>query len=232
MATGRKLSGKRLAIIAAFGVLLVAAFGAGCNGFFKTPTVASFVISPTTPTVAYPGGTQQMSAYGTDTDGNPTGSITNQITWSSSDPGAISIGDSSIKGTTPGLLTAVSQSSTPVTITANYQALAPQTTTATVCVVGGSNLTIAPENYVDSTGAAEQDYTASVTVAGTPVDVTASVSWTSTNSAVSIADGTTPAIATITVPTSGSPVTGAITASYSCGGNTLTATTKVTVDAH
>ena len=232
MAKGRKLSGKRLAIISAFGVLLVAAFGAGCKGFFTSPTIASFVISPTTPTVAYPNGTQQMSAYGTDTVGNPTGNITNQISWSVSPEGVISIGDSSIKGTTPGLLTALTQSTSPITITANYQALATQTTTATVCVLGGSDLTISPENYVDSNGNTSENYTASVTINQTATDVTASVSWTTTNAAVSIADGSSPAIATISPPTSGSAATGTITATYTCGGNTLTATTNVTVDVH
>jgi hypothetical protein len=223
------LTGRKLALTLAFTVLVALAFGVSCRGFFTKPTVASFVISPTNPTVPFPNGTQQMAAFGTDTDGNPTGNITNKVSWSSSDPGIITIGDASISGTTPGLMTAVAQSTSPVTITANYQALAAQTTTAAVCVVGASSLVIAPLDYVDNNKATSQEYTASVTVNGVGgTDVTASVQWTTTNTAVTIADGTTPAIATITLPTA--QTTGTVTATYTCGGNTLTATTNITVD--
>jgi hypothetical protein len=222
-------TGRKLALTIAFTVLVALAFGVGCRDFFQNPTIASFVISPQNSTVPFPNGTQQMAAFGTDTDGNPTGNITDKISWSSSDDGVISIGTAGVTGTTPGLMTAVAQGTAPVTITANYEALAAQTATAAVCVVGASALTIAPLNYVDNTGATSQDYTASVTVNGQGgIDVTASAVWTSTNTAVTIADGTTPAIATITLPTA--QTTGTVTASYTCGGNTLTATTNITVD--
>jgi hypothetical protein len=223
------LSGRKLPITLAFTVIIVFTFGVSCRGFFTKTTIASFVISPTNSTVPFPNGTQQLSAFGTDSDGNPTGNITDKITWSSSDEGVISIGDAGVVGTTPGLMTAVAQSTSPVTITANYQALAAQTATAAVCVVGASNLVIAPINYVDNTGATSQNYTASVTVNGVGgTDVTASAQWTTTNTAVSIASGTTPAIATITLPTA--QTTGTVTATYTCGGNTLTATTNITVN--
>jgi hypothetical protein len=223
------LTGRKLALTLAFTVLVAVAFGAGCRGFFPKPTIASFVISPTNSTVPFPNGVQQMAAFGTDTDGQPTGNITSKISWSSSDPGVITIGDASIAGTTPGLMTAVAQSTAPITITANYQALAAQTATAAVCVVGASNLAIVPIDYVDNTGATSATYTASVTVNGVGgTDVTASAKWTTTNTAVTIADGTTPAIATITLPTA--QTKGTVTATYTCGGNTLTATTNITVD--
>ena len=223
------LTGRKLALTLAFTVLVALATGVSCKGFFPNPTIASFVISPSNPTVPFPNGTQQMAAFGTDTDGSPTGNITNKISWSSGDKGVITIGDASIPGTTPGLMTAVAQTTSPVTITANYQALAAQTTTATVCVLGASTLTISPVNYVDSNKATSQDYTASVTVGGVAgTDVTASVSWTTTNTAVTIADGTTPALATITLPTS--QTTGTVTATYTCGGSTLAATTNITVN--
>jgi hypothetical protein len=223
------LTGRKLALTLAFTVLVALAFGVSCRGFFVNPTIASFVISPTNPTVPFPNGTQQMSAFGTDTDGNPTGNITGKISWSSSDTGVISIGTAALPGTTPGLMTAIAQSSSLVTITANYQALAAQTTTAAVCVVGASDLAILPLDYVDNTGAATQDYTASVTVGGVGgTDVTASAQWATTNTAVTISSGTTPVIATITLPAA--QTTGTITATYTCGGNTLTATTNITVD--
>src|SRR5258708_14085339 len=144
--------------------------------------MASFVISPANSTVPFPNGTQQMAAFGTDTDGQPTGNITSKISWSSGDQGVITMGDASIPGSTPGLMPAVAQSTAPVTITANYQALAAQTATAAVCVVGASNLAIVPIDYVDSNKATSQPYTASVTVNGVAgTEGTASVNWTTTN---------------------------------------------------
>jgi hypothetical protein len=229
MFRGRMFRGRKLAVTLAFTGMVALATGVSCRGFFTNPTIASFVISPTNPTVPFPNGTQQMAAFGTDTDGNPTGNITSKVSWSVNPSGIISIGDASIPGTTPGLMTALTQSSSLVTVTANYQALAAQTTTATVCVVGASDLVILPVNYVDNTGATSQDYTATVTVGGVGgTDVTAAVQWSSTNTAVTIANGTTPAIATITLPAA--QTTGMVMATYTCGGNTLTATTNVTID--
>jgi hypothetical protein len=95
--------------------------------------------------------------------------------------------------------------------------------------VGASNLAIVPLDYVDNTHLTSLNYTASVTVNGQGgIDVTASAQWTTTNTAVTIANGTTPAIATITLPTA--QTTGTVTATYTCGGNTLTATTNITVN--
>src|SRR3981189_301514 len=79
------LTGRKLALTLAFTVLVAVAFGAGCRGFFPKPTIASFVISPANSTVPFPNGVQQMAAFGTDTDGQPTGNITSKISWSSSD---------------------------------------------------------------------------------------------------------------------------------------------------
>lgn len=223
------LNGRKLALTLAFTVLMIVAFGAGCRGFFQNPTIASFVISPTNPTVPL-GGTQQMSAFGTDSTGQPTGDITSKITWSSSPSSVISI-------TTGGLMMGKTLSSSPVTITGSYQALPAQTTTASVCVEGASTLTIAPANFTDSTGATSESYTANAnaTVGGvaTNLDITASVQWTTTNTTVvTIGNGTDPAIATINPPATGQPnaVVG-ITATYTCNATTLTGTTNLTVNA-
>src|ERR1022692_667514 len=109
------LNGRKLAWTLALAVLVTAALGAGCRGFFQNPTIASFVISPTNPTVPL-GGTQQMHAFGTDSEGQPTGDITNKITWSSLAAGTISV-------TPGGLLSGKTLSTSTVEIDANYQAL-------------------------------------------------------------------------------------------------------------
>jgi trimeric autotransporter adhesin len=222
MSNGRTFSGKRLSLTAAFAVLLVAAFGAGCRGFFQSATIASFVIKPANTTVPLDG-TSQLHAFGTDSDGNPTGDITDKITWSSDESGSVSVGE------TTGLLTGVSLSTTAATITGSYQALPDQTATASVCVENGTNFAILP-NDASITGSttSEVDYTASAVVQGSTVDITTGVQWSSSNTAVAtIVSGTDPAIASITDPTA--QTTLVITASYTCNGTTNTFSTNLTV---
>jgi len=223
-------TGRKLALTLAFTVLIALAFGVSCRGFFTNPTIASFVISPSNPTVPL-GGTQQMHAFGTDSSGNPTGDITKKITWTSKGSGTISVGMNT------GLLTGVALSTSAVEIDANYQALAQQSTNATICVEGASNLTISPADATDSTGATSQQFSASVSASiggapPAPLDVTDSVQWTTSNTpVVTIADGT--GLATIAPPAAGSPnAVVTITATYSCNGTALTGTTTFTVDAH
>jgi len=218
------LIGRRLPLTLAFAVLIVVAFGAGCHGFFTSPTLASFVISPTTPTVPYKG-TTQMHAFGTDSSGNPMGDVTSQITWTSKAPGTISV------GTNTGLLTGVQLSTSTVEIDANYQALSQQSTNATVCVENGTNFQILPNN-TSVTGGTQVDFTAStdalVSGVTTTVDITSAIAWSSGNTAVvTIVSGTDPAIATTTTVTQSTPVT--ITATYNCNGTTNTFTTTLTV---
>ena len=50
MATERKFA-KKLPLTMAFTVLLVAAFGAGCKGFFQSPTISTIAIQPPSPQV-------------------------------------------------------------------------------------------------------------------------------------------------------------------------------------
>src|ERR1700690_1623097 len=65
MATERKFA-KKLPLTMAFTVLLVAAFGAGCKGFFQAPTLSSIAIQPPTPQIQVgPTTTATLQAYGT-----------------------------------------------------------------------------------------------------------------------------------------------------------------------
>src|ERR1017187_946779 len=48
MATGSGFAGKRLSLALAFGVLVSAAIGAGCKGFFPNPTLSTVAVQPPT----------------------------------------------------------------------------------------------------------------------------------------------------------------------------------------
>jgi trimeric autotransporter adhesin len=215
-------TGRKLPLTLAFTVLVALAFGVSCRGFFPKPTIASFVINPTNPTVPL-GSTLQMHAFGTDSNGNPTGDITSKITWSSKASGIISI-------STGGLLTGKTLSTSTVEIDGNYQALTQQSTNATVCVENGTNFQIVPSTSTPASGASfTLTATTDAPVGGvqTTVDITSSIVWTSGNTLVTITGGTDPVNATTGAATQNTPVL--ITAAYTCNGTTNTFTTTVTV---
>lgn len=86
MLSGRTFAGKKLLAIIAFTVLLIAAFGAGCKGFFVNPTLTSITINPTSPSVEL-GDTITLQAYGVDNENPPVGSyLTSGVSWSSATP--------------------------------------------------------------------------------------------------------------------------------------------------
>jgi hypothetical protein len=228
------LTGRKLALSLAFTVLVAVAFGVGCQGFFTNPTMASFTLSSTSPTVPY-GGTTQLHAYGIDSDNNQMGDVTSRITWASSNNGIISIGTAgTTPATTPGLMTGVTGnglSTSTVTITASYEALSPQTATASVCVEGGTNFTINPAGESGVGQGIEVQYTATTdalvgTVETKDIDITAAVQWTSSNTDVAtVVNGTDPMIAT-TGTTGGTTTIGG---SYTCNGTTNTFSTTLGV---
>ncbi len=217
-------TGRKLVLTLAFTALVAVAFGVSCRGFFPKPTISSFVISPSAPTVPL-GSTLQMHAFGTDSNGNPTGDITNKITWSSKASGIISI-------STGGLLTGKTLSTSTVEIDGNYQALTQQSTNATVCV---ENADPASFKIVPSTSTPPSNNSFTLTASAdapvggvqTTVDITSSIVWTSGNSLVTITGGTDPVNATTGTATQNTSVL--ITAAYTCNGTTNTFTTNVTV---
>lgn len=124
MLTGRAFAGKRLPLTIGFAALLVAAFGAGCHGFFTDPILQSIAINPTAPQVNV-GATLNLQVFGTYDDGSRK-QVTSGVGWSSSDN---TVG--TVTGTGAGTLTGVSPGS--VTITASAQALSA---TAAATVIG------------------------------------------------------------------------------------------------
>ena len=230
MATGRQFRGKRLAIIAAFTVLLIAAFGAGCKGFFVNPNLTSITIGPTAPTVQV-GDSTTLTAYGVYSDG--TGNyLTSGVSWSSSD-----ITVATVSGTGGATLTGVMTGS--ATITASSEAVT-NTASATVFIVI-SAIGISPTNPSVTLGESQNFlvYANNDPTLSNPSDnLSGQASLTVTNASgasVSIPSCTadtslTPVQQTCTTSgdTDALPATYTVTASYA--GSTLTAKTNLTVD--
>jgi Bacterial Ig-like domain (group 2) len=112
MLTGRGFAGKRLPLTLAFGVLVAAAIGTGCRGFFTKPVLQSLAVGPATITIqtgaaGAAGTTQQFTAVGTYDTGTQ---IDSKVTWSVSPVGIASISNS-------GLATAEAPGQTSVTAT-------------------------------------------------------------------------------------------------------------------
>jgi hypothetical protein len=131
MASGRMFSGKRLAM-SGFTVLLVAAFGTGCKGFWTGNTLQSIAVQPSTINMQV-NDQQQFSAWGTYQDGSRS-QISSGLVWSSSDP--------SVSITSGGLATALTVTSAAVTITGSAQGYSG---TGTVNVIGNvTSMTVNP----------------------------------------------------------------------------------------
>jgi hypothetical protein len=146
MATGRKLTGKKLPLTIAFTVLLVAAFGAGCKGFFQPPTLNSISINPTSPSVQLTQ-TATLQAYGVNSNGQGA-YLTSGVSWSSSDDTI-----ATVTGTGSATLTGIALGT--VTITAASESVT-NTASATVYITV-SGLTITPPAQSILSGATTTD---------------------------------------------------------------------------
>jgi hypothetical protein len=161
------LSGKKkIEILAAFATLILSAVGLGCHGFFVDPVLTSITVGPTA--TIQTAETIQMSATGTYNDGS-TSSLTSGVSWSTGTPSAATV-------TKAGLVTGVGQGSSIITA-----ASGTQTGTATITVTIGGITAIKVTTSDGKTsipfGSTEQ-FVATATANGKPVDVTNSVTWT------------------------------------------------------
>src|ERR1700733_8129540 len=125
MVSGRTFRGKRLLLTAGFSLLLVAAFGAGCKGFFVAPTLTTITINPTAPSVQV-GDNVTLQAYGVNSNGQGM-YLTSGVSWSTSD-----ITIATITGGGSATLTGVATGT--VTITAASESVT-NTAQATVFIV-------------------------------------------------------------------------------------------------
>ncbi len=147
MASGRMFSGKKLAVISAFTVLLVAAFGAGCKGFFTGNTLNSIAVQPSTIDMQV-NDQQQFTAFGTYSDGSRS-QITGGLVWSSS--------ASNVSITSGGLATALTVTASGVTITGSAQGYSG---TGTVNVIGNvTSITVSPTTATIADGATGTPFT-------------------------------------------------------------------------
>ncbi len=212
MWTKRTVAAKRLPLTIGFAVLLLAAFGAGCKGFFPDPVLQSIAIQPPSPQILL-GKTQNLQAWGTYDDGTRQ-QITSGLSWGSDDGTIVSV-DANGVATGEGLGT--------TGITAAAQGLSGSATATVFIVI--SSLTVNPTTWgFLGTQGASQNFTAT---ANGNQDVTSTATFTPSNTTFfSCPGGTTPVTCTADPGTTAGPYT--ITVSYP--GSTLTATVNVTVN--
>jgi len=244
MATGRKFVGKRLPLTLAFGVLVAAAIGAGCKGFFVNPTLTSITIDG--PTSVPVGSSITLSAFGVyGTSGGGTGggnTLTSGVSWSSSDPTVATItgacatgecGSATIEGASAGTssISATSQAVTnSATITvyfssiSNFQVCEGSFGDATDCA---NSITWSPN---DTSEAVNQDFIVQGVSNGTTYDLTTQSTWTVVGAPENLtcATGSSPVECTAAQGLSG---TYTITITYPAGSSSPTATATITVNA-
>jgi uncharacterized protein YjdB len=207
----------KFSLIGAFAALAIFAVGVGCKGFFVNPTVSSIVIDPSTPTVSI-GQTQQMSAAGTDSNGNAitltagTSCTGTTVCWSSDTPSVATINAG-------GLLTGVSAGTSTITASSGTATATASATVSlgnvTAVTVGGPTSFSLPENTTATGG---DCLTAKATAGGQTIDVTASVTWqTGTPGVVTVANDTDP----MCVLSGGQPGSTTVFAQYISGDNTI-----------
>jgi len=185
----------------AFGLLVAAAIGAGCRGFFQNPTLNSMTIQPPSPSVqvgsAY---SYQLQAWGTYSD-NSRSQIKSGVVWSTSDPTTVSIDQNS------GAITGEGEGGT-ATITAAAQGLtATATATAFLGTVSGfevcqgtfsSTSCPNPAWTVSSSSPVDQTFNAQATYNGGQIDLTTQATWTPSNSGISCTATSSPATCSLT----------------------------------
>lgn len=209
---------QKVRLIGAFAALAALALAVSCRGFFVPEQLASITVSPSTANVPL-GGTVQLTAYGTNTDGTTAGNLTSGVTWSSSS-GTVSVSNS-------GLLRGLDLSSSAATITAAAQGVSGSAT-ANVCVTNGTNYTITLSQTSVTVGTTVTA-TATTVVSGItgPVDISSAVTWSTNNSSVTITNGDPAEIDTSAV--ANAPITVAILGTYSCNGVNTNLSTNLTV---
>jgi len=226
MATERKLAGKKLPLTIAFAVLLVAAFGAGCNGFFQDPTLTSITING--PTSVQVGSTITMTAFGVNSDGQG-GTLQSGVSWSSDTPDVAAISGSCASSPCGGV-TIQGVSAGQAIITAQDQSVS-NTATVTVTLVGVTNFEVCEGTFGDTTtcssgssplkwtvsgrNGGSQTFVSQGSANGTEYDLTTQSTWTLPSGA--------PSTISCTNASNTSPETCTV------GNNTQTGTYPVTV---
>jgi len=150
MTTRRRFTGKRLPLALAFGVLVAAAIGAACNGFFVNPTLTSLTINPTNPSVQV-GTSVTLQAYGVNSNGQGN-YLTSGVSWSSSD-----ITIATVTGSGSASLTGVGSGT--ATITASDQSVTSTVTATAYVVISAISMAPTSQSLTGTTGTGTVSYT-------------------------------------------------------------------------
>lgn len=152
--------------MATFAALTLLALALSCKGFFVKPTLTAVSVGPQGLTLTV-NQTWQMSATGTYDDGTQK-TLSSGVTWSSSDPTTVSVGQTS------GIADALQVGSATITAAAGSCSACSGSTTVTVVLTGVTSVLVSPSS-------------ATLTVAGNTVYFTAKANGTTdiTNSGTS-----------------------------------------------
>ena len=221
------LTGRKLPLTLAFAVLVAAAIGAGCKGFFQNPTLSAISIQPPSPQVQV-GQSTTLQAWGTYSD-NSRSQIKSGVAWTSS-------GQNSTVDVDPntGVMTGVNTGGT-ATITAAAQGLSATaqaiaylgTVTNFEACTGTFDTGTCPASTwtVSTTGSnLSQNFYARATYNSQTLDLTTASTWTPSTTGITCDSSTSPAICTLTANTATGNYT--ITVTY---GTSDSATINVTV---
>lgn len=175
---------RKLQLVASFCVLLLAAVGVGCHGFFVDPTLTGMTVQTlNSTTLSTAGSTAQLQATGTYDDGS-TKNLTGKATWSVTPTGFITLST-----TSPGLATAttVTNPGTAVTVQAAANSSNGSVVSGTITLTAGTStqlsITASPSGTISlATTPAGSTVTFAATLNSS--NVTGSTTFSSSNSSV------------------------------------------------
>lgn len=175
---------RKLQLVASFCVLLLAAVGVGCHGFFVDPTLTGMSVQTlNSTTLSTAGSTAQLQATGTYDDGS-TKNLTGKATWSVTPTGFITLST-----TSPGLATAttVTNPGTAVTVQAAANSSNGSVVSGTITLTAGTStqlsITASPSGTISlATTPAGSTVTFAATLNSS--NVTGSTTFSSSNSSI------------------------------------------------
>ena len=160
-------------------LLVLAALGIACRGFFVNPVLSSITVQPANPTIqtGSTNNTVQMSASGTNNDGSQASNV--PVSWSISDQSIATI-------TSGGLVKSVSTGTATVTATANSNSsiTGSQTVTVTVGCITSITVTGSVTNISVSSQPNTTTLKAEANTCNGAVDITNVATWNTSNSQV------------------------------------------------
>lgn len=131
-------------ILGAFAILATLALAVSCTGFFVNPTLTGVSVGPQGLNLTI-NQTWQMSATGTYSDGTQK-TLNSGVTWSSSDPTTVSVGQTS------GIVTGLQTGTATVTAASGSCSACSGSTTVTVILTGVTSVLVSPSNQTVTQG--------------------------------------------------------------------------------